>query len=47
VLILDRSPDPALLEAMTTCGFDYPSAYRRLSVPAGPPGITVLVPRSG
>jgi hypothetical protein len=46
VLILDRSPDPALLRAMATCGFDYPSAYRRLPVPDGPPGITVLVPRS-
>ena len=45
VLILDRRPDPQVHRAMTTCGFDYPAAYRRLSVPAGPPGITVLVPR--
>jgi hypothetical protein len=45
VLILDRRPDPALTQAMTSCGFDYPAAYRRLPVPDGPPGLTVLVPR--
>jgi hypothetical protein len=47
VLIVDRSPDPALRRAMTTCGFDYPAGYRRVPVPGGPPAVTVLVPRSG
>jgi hypothetical protein len=47
VLIVDRSPDPELRRTMATCGFDFPAAYRRLPVPDGPPGLTVLVPRSG
>ncbi len=32
---------------MATCGFEYPASYRHLPVPDGPPGLTVLVPRSG
>jgi hypothetical protein len=45
VLILDRGLDPAVIRALRGCGFDYPSEFRRLAVPGGPPGLQVLVPR--
>jgi hypothetical protein len=46
VLLLDRPVDPALRDALSRCGVDYPGGYRELDVPAGPPGVRVLVPRA-
>lgn len=45
VLLLDRSIDPELARAMRGCGFGDIADYQRLSVPEGPPALTVLVPR--
>jgi hypothetical protein len=45
VLVIDRSIDPELADALRGCGFPYPSGYRPLDVPGGPPGVRVLVPR--
>lgn len=47
VLLTDRPIDRYLRHALDVCGVDYPAAYRRLRVPGGPPGLTVLVPRAG
>jgi hypothetical protein len=45
VLVIDRAIDPELADALHGCGFPYPSGYRPLDVPGGPPGVRVLVPR--
>jgi hypothetical protein len=44
VLILDRPVDRHLVRAMQLCGFGTLDRYRRLSVPGGPSGLSVLVP---
>jgi hypothetical protein len=44
VLLLSRPVDGPLGRALDACGFDYPSGYRGLPVPGGPPDLTVLVP---
>jgi hypothetical protein len=31
------------VSALRGCGFDFPSAFRRLAVPGGPPTVTVWV----
>jgi hypothetical protein len=46
VLFLDREPDPLVVHALQRCGVDYPSGFRRLAVPQGPPGLRVYVPRA-
>jgi hypothetical protein len=45
VLLLDRPIDAGLARAMRGCGFGELADYQRLSVPDGPPSLTVLVPR--
>jgi hypothetical protein len=43
VLLFDRPVDPRVVSALRGCGFDFPSAFRRLAVPGGPPTVTVWV----
>ena len=44
VLMVSRELDPEVVDALGHCGFDYPSAFRRLAVRGGPAGILVFVP---
>jgi hypothetical protein len=46
VLIVDRPVDRYVARAMHVCGLGRPDDYRRLAVPGGPAGLSVLVPRS-
>jgi hypothetical protein len=46
VLIVDRPIDSELARVMRGCGFGDVGSYRRLIVPGGPSGLTVLVPPS-
>jgi hypothetical protein len=47
VLIVDRDLDAYVIEALRGCGFEYPSDFRQLEVPGGPPGLRVFVPSAG
>ena len=46
ILILDRPVDRYVARAMEACGLGYPTDYRRLEVPGGPPDLSVFVPGS-
>jgi hypothetical protein len=46
VLIFDHPVQPLIAAAMQRCGFGFPRAYHRITVPDGPPGLRVFVPRA-
>jgi hypothetical protein len=44
ILIVRSALNPEVIEALRSCGFDYPTAFQRLAIPGGPTGILVFVP---
>lgn len=47
ILLLNRKMDAATADALRSCGFDYPSGYKELSISGGPPKLKVFVPHAG